>query len=524
MTADVLHDIVIPRLSGVRSVHGGFQARCPAHEDHSPSLSITPGTSQPVVLNCHAGCETEAILAALDLTWADISQPAEERKSDDVWTPAGPASHVYDYRDEMGTLLYQVLRVPEPGGKKTFRQRVPDRLASSGWRWSLGDTRKVLYRLPELIVAIDGGETVWCAEGEKDVETLVRHGVAATCNSGGAGKWRDEYTDLFVDAHVRIVADRDKPGQAHARMVADSLVEVAGSVTIVEPTAGKDISDHLAAGKSLADLLVTWASEQPPTVDLAPDLHEFLSHVDPPTSWVVEGLLERGDRLIWTGTEGLGKSLTVRQIAVAVAAGIHPFRNQNIPRQKVLYIDCENSERQGRKHFRKLEHVARMKNHRVPEGQMFVIHRPTGIDLSRPDDAAWLLERVVAHEPDLLVCGPFYRLHSADSEEERGARRVVAALDAARVQADCALIVEHHAPHASNGTRTLRPFGSSLLMRWPEMGMGIAPASDAYPCKSVVVKAWRGNRDERHWPRALRWSEDENEWPWIVDEFGKEKA
>jgi len=525
--ADVLHDTLLPRLVGVRSVAGGFQSRCPAHEDHNPSLSITPGTTQPVVLNCHAGCQTEDILAALELTWADISLPPEERReNDEEWTPAGPASHVYDYRDESGKLLFQVLRVPQPGGSKTFRQRVPDPIAKSGWRWKLGDTRKVLYRLPELIAALEAGQTVWVVEGEKDVETLARHGITATCNSGGAGpgKWLDEYTDHFVDAHVRIVADCDRPGQAHARAIADSLAEVAGSVTIVEPTGGKDISDHLAAGGTLDDLLVTWTTEVAPVVFLAPDLHEFLSEVDPPTTWVVPGLLERGDRLIWTGTEGLGKSLTVRQIAVAAAAGIHPFRSESIPRQKVLYIDCENSERQGRKHFRGLERVARLKNHRVPDGGMFVIHRPTGIDLSRPDDTAWLMERVVAHKPDLLVCGPFYRLHAADSEEEKGARRVVAALDAARVHADCALIVEHHAPHASNGVRTLRPFGSSLLMRWPEMGMGIRPATDDYPCKNVVVQPWRGNRDERHWPRALKWSEDPNDWPWLVDEDFKERA
>lgn len=140
-----------------------------------------------------------------------------------------------------------------------------------------------------------------------------------------------------------------------------------------------------------------------------------------------------------------------------------------------------------------------------------------GIDLSRPDDAAWLLERVVAHGPDLLVCGPFYRLHAAESEEERGARKVVQALDAARVQADCALIVEHHAPHGANGARSLRPFGSSLLMRWPEMGMGIAPNSDEEPCKNVKVMPWRGNRDERHWPRALKWGENDTDWPWVVD-------
>jgi hypothetical protein len=306
---DVLHVTLLPRLDGVRKVAGGYQARCPAHEDHQPSLSVTPGTTQPVVLHCHANCEPEAILEAIGLKMEDISLPKEERReSDEEWTPAGPASHVYDYRDEAGKLLYQVLRVPQPGGGKTFRQRVPDVMQKSGWRWKLGDTRRVLYRLPELVAAIDAGQTVYCVEGEKDVETLARADVTATCNSGGAGKWLDEYADLFVDVHVRVVADCDKPGQQHARAVADSLAEVAGSVTIVEPAVGKDVTDHLAAGKTLDELVVTWTSEPSPTVRRAPDLHEFLAHVDPPTSWVIPGLLERGDRLIWTGTEGLGKA------------------------------------------------------------------------------------------------------------------------------------------------------------------------------------------------------------------------
>lgn len=521
---EILQATLLPRLEGVKNQGGYFVAKCPAHEDHEPSLSIQPGKTQPIVLQCHAGCQTEDILAALNLTWDDISLPKEDRKDDGEWTAVGPASHVYDYRDEHGKLLFQVLRVPQPGGSKTFRQRVPDTAAKNGWRWSLGDVKRVIYRLPEIISALDAGEIIYIAEGEKDVDALVQKAeVAATCNSGGAGKWRDEYTDLFLDAHVRIIADRDKPGQAHARQVADSLVEIAGSVTILEPTAGKDVAEHLASGKTLDELLVTWTTARDDPEDLAPDLHEFLSVTDPPTSWVVPGLLERGDRLIWTGTEGLGKSLCVRQIAVAAAAGIHPFKHEFIPRQRVLYIDCENSDRQGRKHFRKLEHIARMKHHRVPDGGLYLIHKPVGIDLSRPDDAAWLMERVTAHRPDLLICGPFYRLHAAESEEERGARRVVAALDAARVLADCALIVEHHVPHGIGGARGLRPFGSSLLMRWPEMGMGIMAATEDVPCKNVLVRAWRGNRDERFWPKALKWSEDENDWPWIYDrDFGEQ--
>jgi hypothetical protein len=44
---------------------------------------------------------------------------------------------------------------------------------------------------------------------------LERAGAAATCNPGGAGKWRDEYAETLVGATVVIVADRDKPGAGY---------------------------------------------------------------------------------------------------------------------------------------------------------------------------------------------------------------------------------------------------------------------------------------------------------------------
>jgi hypothetical protein len=47
--------------------------------------------------------------------------------------------------------------------------------------------------------------------------------------------------------------------------------------------------------------------------------------------------------------------------------------------------------------------------------------------------------------------------------------------------------------------------------------MGIVPAADELPCRHVMVKAWRGNRDERHWPKALSWGSGDTDWPWVVD-------
>lgn len=47
-------------------------ARCPAHEDRSPSLSVTIGADGRALLRCHAGCATADVIAALGLTWPDL--------------------------------------------------------------------------------------------------------------------------------------------------------------------------------------------------------------------------------------------------------------------------------------------------------------------------------------------------------------------------------------------------------------------------------------------------------------------
>lgn len=89
----------------------------------------------------------------------------------------------YDYRDEAGALLYQVVRY-EPKG---FRQRRPGP-DGGAWIWDLNDTRRVLYRL-DRVLAAEPNAVIYVVEGEKDVEALERLGVVATCNPQGAMKW-----------------------------------------------------------------------------------------------------------------------------------------------------------------------------------------------------------------------------------------------------------------------------------------------------------------------------------------------
>jgi hypothetical protein len=65
-------DRILARLQGVRHSGGGWIARCPAHEDRSPSLSIGEGREGKILLHCFGGCTSEAVCASLGLSLADL--------------------------------------------------------------------------------------------------------------------------------------------------------------------------------------------------------------------------------------------------------------------------------------------------------------------------------------------------------------------------------------------------------------------------------------------------------------------
>lgn len=235
----------------VRALEGngcrdGRQFRCPAHDDHKPSLSVAEGDDGRVLLTCHAGCRPEDIVAALGLTMADLFTPNGGRP------PVSGSSLVatHDYVSEDADLLFQVCRYDPKG----FRQRRPD--GSGGWIWNLKGVRRVLFRLPRVLEAAKAGEVVYVVEGEKDVLAIERAGGVATCNPGGAGKWRDEFSAHLRGARCRVIADLDGPGISHARAVAQLLRDVgATDVELLQPARGSDASDHLGYGLGLDEFV-----------------------------------------------------------------------------------------------------------------------------------------------------------------------------------------------------------------------------------------------------------------------------
>lgn len=156
----------------------------------------------------------------------------------------------YDYGDEQGALLYQVVRY-EP---KTFKVRRPN--GNDGWVWDLKNVRRVPYRLPDLMMA-DRGEWVFVVEGEKDADRLAGLGLIATTNLFGAGKWTKAYSKFLRQRRVVILRDNDTEGYSHAKKIAGDLFRKATVLKLpvlpgLEPKG--DVSDWLDSGGTATDL------------------------------------------------------------------------------------------------------------------------------------------------------------------------------------------------------------------------------------------------------------------------------
>jgi hypothetical protein len=165
----------------------------------------------------------------------------------------------YVYEDKDGKPSYRVVRY---GGKK-FRHEHPEN--GNGWADGRGTDKVLPYRLPEVLDAIDQGEPIWICEGEKDVDTARLQGVTATCNSGGAGKWRDSHSNYLRSAEpVYIVWDNDPEGRSHALAIETSLRSVGvADVRFRRAAFGKDLTDHITAGGTLSSLVRAKPKAQP---------------------------------------------------------------------------------------------------------------------------------------------------------------------------------------------------------------------------------------------------------------------
>ncbi|WIB25411.1 AAA family ATPase [Curtobacterium sp. MCSS17_015] len=482
------------------------EAQAPGHSGRDRSVSIQSIEGSTLVYSFSDPITD--VLAALNLTMQDLFD--EPRKG-------------MDYRYQGGRVVH----------------RSPDkRFFQSG-----NKEDRSLYRIERVNGDVS---VVYVAEGEKDVLALEKLGLVAVCNPGGAGKFGLYDLEPLHGKTVRVVRDMDEPGLRHALQVRDLLAGKAASVELLQPHVGKDPAEHIAAGFGWGDfepMVLPEEQAAPAPVDenferlvaqkiemlevndevqrrrasvgaaiLEPKYLADILNIADTQDWLIPGLLERRDRLILTGGEGSGKSYFSRQLAIAAAAGVHPFHNQQTAPIRVLAIDAENSEVQWARNARYVTNMARQYGTDDP-GKQVLVSAGTRLDLTRQADLDQVHKLMDSHKPDLVYIGPLYKLLAKAINSDDDAAPLIVALDGLR-ERGVALVMEAHAGHGKSlgGERDLRPRGSSALLGWPEFGLGLRPIED--DDSMVAVVRWRGDRDERHWPKHLRRGSP-GEMPWM---------
>ena len=205
-----------------------------------------------------------------------------------------------------------------------------------------------MYRLPE----IQGQKAVFITEGEKDTDHVASIGLPATTCSGGAEKWRDDYTEQLTAAGVKRVAilpDNDDPGRTHANQVAASCHAagiVVKIVTLPDVAEKGDVSDYLTT-HTKADLVALAKAApryQPPeTRPTKVPVITWLNTVTPEeVSWLWPGRMARGKYQVLVGDPDLGKTTIALDCAARLSVGGSWPDGTAAPHGRTLILTAED--------------------------------------------------------------------------------------------------------------------------------------------------------------------------------------
>lgn len=458
---------VASRLTKAKRTGKGFNALCPAHDDKSPSLSISEGEGRKILLKCFAGCSTDAILNAIGLEMKDLFPdnglslvrtstnfpPVVRLNGNGSKAPAKVAKFpnqpttiaaVYEYADADGVILYENVRY-QP---KDFRQRRPD--GSGGYIYNLDGVNRVPYRLPELNDAIQNGiDEIWFTEGEKDADNLRLLGFTATSFKN----WTQSLNPYIKGARAVLFADHDTSGIKQANDAARIIAEVAESVKVIdlfdsEPLPdkhGKDVSDWIdarrgegLANEDIAEQLtvivegsVVWQPASAETISTASGngrfqftfttLNDLYKEPEETSAYVWDKTFPVGGFSIISAKPKVGKSTVLRNLAVAISRGDR-FLGRDTLKGKVLYLCLEEKRNEVRRQFQLMG----------AEGDSILIH--SGSRPQTTDDAITALKDAVAEfQPVIVFIDPLSRvIRSADFNDYRIAYALEPFIDLAR--------------------------------------------------------------------------------------------
>ena len=225
--------------------------------------------------------------------------------------------------------------------------------------------------------------------------------------------------------------------------------------------------------------------------------------------WLIPHIMRPRWRIIMVAGEGMGKGVLMRSLGLHIAAGRDPWNYDNfIEPCRVLYIDVENSDTT-------ILHQVDVSNTGIDfgiecEDRYHLWRREAGLNLRDRRVQAELDAVLQATRPDIVFAGPLYKLtrRRAGEDLEQSTLEMLEVIDDFRVRYNFAIMLEHHAPKGSGGSgfREMNPFGSSVLLRWPEFGITLEPDGNPLPNEQFMtmnVGRFRRDREPADWPDQI---------------------
>jgi RecA-family ATPase len=498
---------VISRLRKVKRNGNGWVACCPSHDDKNPSLSIGVGLEGKPLFYCHKGCSFEDILDALGLCSFEDDSRRLEVPSDEEPTCEGIEREqaereqaeqrricsTYDYTDETGNLIYQVVRY-EP---KDFRIRKPKNDGS--WEWRLGDSPRVPYRLPDVIAAREEDSYLIFTEGEKDSQNAKEHlGFFSTTIATGANAWKEYLADYFVGSNIVIVPDNDEAGREFAQTVANSIFAKAKAVKVLTlpnlPEKG-DISDWIENGGNREELLALiqdtphWSESRQDNKQgtktndffIAKSCNQWMQEAQnsPIPRMLFGEFWFEGEICMLFADSNVGKSILAVQIADAITKGkeIGSFRRE-IERQPVLYFDFELSARQFGNRYGQNSEGNLTNLYQFDEMFIRAAINPDGdlSDIEKFEDTLFRkLESLIAEKDVKIIIVDNLTYLKNDNEKAKEALRLMKRLKALKEKYGLSILALAHTPKRSlENEITLNDLsGSKMLINFCDSAFAI---------------------------------------------------
>jgi replicative DNA helicase len=298
-------------------------------------------------------------------------------------------------------------------------------------------------------------------------------------------------TPAYCGSKVREYADRQRLEAALMR--ATQQIKSASDIQSIVARLEEDIS----------------VLERPDDLESATlTLDEILAMPDADDAWVMKNMLRVGERAMFTGMEGGGKSVLMAQITIGAVMGIHTLSMGLSDHEpiRVLVLDVENSLIQVRNNARKIYPILSEMTGRSSASLEWVNERY--IDLANPVDAQRVVRLAKEKQPQLMVMGSVYKLATEGDKHEASFNAISRTVDRIRAETGAAVVLEAHTGHGFQNDRSkgsgMRPDGSSRWLRWPEYGMGMVPMGKQHP-GIIELVPFRGARDDSvTWPRGLK--------------------